>query len=113
FVLGSGAAFVAIRALHGLSRRWGVFVPAGLVLHDPLAVADPVLFQRRLIETLRPAPADTDSLDLTQRAAGLALELVLTEKVPMGLVRPGNRAGAGASARPLVPPTPPGAGLRR
>src|SRR5436853_356968 len=60
-VLANGAAFVAVRALHGLSRRWVVFVPAGVVLHDPMATADPVLFPRQVIETLRPAPADTDS----------------------------------------------------
>jgi hypothetical protein len=112
-VLSGGASFVLMRALHGLSRRWVVFVPAGLVLHDPMTLADPVLFQRGVIETLRPAPADSDSLDLTQRAVGLALELILREKVPMVLVRPGNRAGeSGASARLLFTPTRPGAVLR-
>jgi hypothetical protein len=112
-VLSSGACFVLVRALHGLSRRWVVFVPAGVVLHDPMTLADPVLFQRRVIEALRPAPAGSDSLDLTQRAVGLALELLLKEKVPMVLVRPGNRAGeAGASARLLFTPTRPGAVLR-
>ena len=112
-VLSNGATFVLARALHGLSRRWVVFVPAGLVLHDPMTLADPVLFPRPVIEHLRPAPAGTDSLDLTQRAAGLALELVLLEKVPMVLVQPGNRAGeAGASARLLFTPTRPGAVLR-
>jgi hypothetical protein len=112
-VLANGATFVLARALHGLSRRWVVFVPAGLVLHDSMTIADPVLFQRSVIETVRPAPADTDSLDLTQRAAGLALELILREKVPMVLVRPGNRAvESGASARLLFTPTRPGAVLR-
>ena len=102
-----------LRALHALSRRWVVFVPAGLVLHDPVSLTDPVLFERRVIETLRPAPADTDSLDLTQRSTGLALELVLTEKVPMVLAKPGNRAGEpGASARLLFTPTRPGAVLK-
>src|SRR5438874_10563976 len=91
-LIGVPLAVVLVRAMHGLSRRWVVFVPAGLVLHDPMTVADPVLFQRRVVETLRPAPAGTDSLDLTQRATGLALELVLREKVPMVLVKPGNRA---------------------
>ena len=114
-VLAAGlpVATVLLRALHGLSRRWVVFVPAGVVLHDPLALADPVLFRRQLIEALRPAPAGSDSLDLTQRAAGLALELVLKEKVPLVLGRPGRRGGeAGASARLLFTPTRPGAVLR-
>lgn len=100
------------RAMHTLSRRWIVFVPAGLVLHDPLSLEDPVLFQRKFIERLGPAPAGTDSLDLTQRAAGLTLELVLTEKVPMVKMRPGRRKGdAGASARLLFTPSRPGAVL--
>lgn len=107
--LGLPAAAVLARALHNLGRRWVVLVPAGLVLHDPLSLADPVLFQRRQIEALRPAPAGTDSLDLTQDAFGLALELVLQEKIPMTLVRPGRRAGEpGSSARLLFTPCRPG-----
>lgn len=110
---GLPVAGLLLAAMHNLSRRWVVFVPAGLVLHDPLALADPVLFRRQTIEVLRPAPADTDSLDLTQRAPGLALELVLTEKVPMMLMRPGTRVGeAGSSARLLFTPTRPGEVLR-
>ena len=102
-----------LAAMHNLSKRWVVFVPAGLVLHDPIALADPVLFRRQVIEVLRPAPAGTDSLDLTQRAPGLALELVLTEKVPMMLMRPGSRLGEpGSSARVLFTPTRPGEVLK-
>ncbi|HWW53849.1 MAG TPA: hypothetical protein VNY84_08770, partial [Acidimicrobiales bacterium] len=100
------------RAMHTLSRRWVVFVPAGLVLHDPLSLEDPVLFQRKVIERLGPAPAATDSLDLTHRAPGLALELVLTEKVPMVRMHPARRQGeSGASARLLFTPSRPGAVL--
>jgi hypothetical protein len=108
-LVGVPAAVVLVRSLHGLSRRWLVFVPAGVVLHDPMVLLDPVLFPRKVIEALRPAAADTDSLDLTQGALGLTLELVLTEKVPMTRVRPGRRGGEqGASARLLFTPTRPG-----
>ena len=107
--VGGPLAVLLGRSLHTLSRRWAVFVPAGLVLHDPLTLRDPVLFERRRIETLRPAPAGSDSLDLTQGALGLALELVLLEKVPMTLVRPRKAAGEqGSSARLLFTPTRPG-----
>lgn len=111
-VLAVGLPVVAVlaRSLHNLSRRWVVFVPAGVVLHDPLALLDPVLIQTRVIEVLRPAPADSDSLDLTQGAPGLALELVLRQKVPMVLMKPGQRGGeSGSSARLLFTPTRPGA----
>lgn len=112
-VVGVPATVVLLRALHGLSRRWVVFVPAGLVLHDALALADPVLFPKKTVEQLRLAPAETDSLDLTQGAFGLALELLLREKMPMVLTVPGSRGGEpGASARLLFSPTRPGAVLR-
>ena len=111
-VVGVPVAVVLARALHGLSRRWVVFVPAGLVLHDSSALVDPVLFQKPVVESLAPAPAGSDSLDLTLGALGLALELQLREKVPMVLSRPGNRLGeSGASARLLFTPTRPGAVL--
>src|SRR5262249_11704990 len=41
------------RALHGLSRRWSVVVPAGFVILDPLTLADPVLFLREMVAELR------------------------------------------------------------
>jgi len=73
-------ARVAAVALHGLARRWVVFVPAGLVLHDPATLVDPVLFPRTTIRRLGPAPPDPEgALDLTQRALGLVLELELLE----------------------------------
>lgn len=111
-VAGLPVSAVLLRSLHALSRRWVVFVPAGLVLHDGMALADPVLFQRKVIETVRLASADTDSLDLTKGALGPAVELVLREKVPMVLTTPGRRGGEpGASARLLFSPTRPGAVL--
>jgi hypothetical protein len=112
-VVGGAAAVILARALHGLSRRWVVLVPAGLVLHDPMSLADPILFEKAVIETLRPAPADSDSLDLTQGARGLALELVLRQKVTMVLAKPGRRGGQpGSSARLLFTPSRPGLVLR-
>jgi hypothetical protein len=114
FVIGAPVAVVLMRSMHALSRRWAVFVPAGVVLHDPLTLADPVLFPRQSVEVLRPAPADSDSLDLTQRAPGLALELVLLEKAELTLVRPGVRAGeSGRTTRLLFTPTRPGAVLEQ
>lgn len=108
---GLPVSVVLFRALHTLSRRWVVFVPAGLVLHDGMALADPVLFQRKVVEAVRLAPADTDSLDLTKGALGPAVELVLREKVPMVLATPGRGGEPGASARLLFSPTRPGAVL--
>lgn len=99
------------RALHSLTQRWAVLVPAGLVLKDHLSVVDPVLFRRTEVEVLRPAPADTDALDLTSGAPGLALELRLLDEVALLRVVPGQAAEPGRTARLLFTPTRPGAVL--
>ena len=98
------------RALHGLSRRWVVFVPAGLVLHDAMSLADPVLFPKTKIASIDVAPADTAGLDLTQRSPGLAVELALSEPAPLVLAGgPGRRVGATVDAGAvLFTPTRPG-----
>lgn len=109
-VVGLPGAALCARALHRLSVRWVVLVPAGLVLKDHVTLLDPVLFQRGTIEVLRPARADTDSLDLTARSPGLALELRLREPENLLLAVPGKREGRpGKSARLLFTPTRPGA----
>jgi len=106
--VGAPAAYVTGRALHSLSQRWAVLVPAGLVLKDHVTLRDPVLVQRREIELLHAAPADTDALDLTARSPGIALEVLLEEKVPMTILD-GSREEHGKSARFLFTPTRPGA----
>lgn len=75
--IGAPLAVVLARALHSMAMRWGVLVPAGFVLKDHLSMLDPVLFRRPDVDVLQPAPADTDALDLTCGALGLALELRL------------------------------------
>jgi hypothetical protein len=78
-VLGWPLAWWAARSLHVLSRRWLVFTPAGLVLHDQLALAEAALVLRRQLRSVGPALADTEARDLTMGALGLALEVELTE----------------------------------
>jgi hypothetical protein len=67
-LLGYPAALFLARALHSLSRRWVVLVPAGLVVADPLTLADPVLFMREHIASVRALPPATavppEALDL-------------------------------------------------
>lgn len=110
-VLGWPLAAAGARALHGLSRRWVVLVPAGLVLHDPLSV-DALLFPRNTIARLGPAPADADTrrvaeptmADLTGGALGLVLQLDLVEPVP--LAEPTTRRPFRRPAEPTAPGAP-------
>lgn len=81
---GAPAVVVGARALHSLGRRFVVFVPAGLVLHDTQAMLDAVLFPRRMLARVGPAIVEPDgegpeAVDLTQGSFGLALQLDLLE----------------------------------
>lgn len=110
--LGGPATVVLARALHRLSRRWIVFVPAGVVVHDDLALADAMLFQRRGVVAIRPATVDTPSLDLTRGALGLALELELGEPVTVNVTKPRVAGGEATTCTGLLfTPTRPGAVL--
>jgi hypothetical protein len=108
---GAVAVWWGVRVLHGLSRRWVVFVPAGLVVHDPLALVDPVLVTRASLRHLGPAPADTDAVDLTRGALGLALELRFAAPVTLLVVRGAGASKSVAAQAVLVTPTRPGAVL--
>jgi hypothetical protein len=108
-VAAGAAAWFLGRALHGLSRRWVVFVPAGLVVHDPLSLLDPVLFPKAKIGAIDVAEAGTSALDLTKGALGLAVELRLREPAPLVLAEPGRKVGPTVDAGAvLFTPTRPG-----
>ena len=94
-VLAVPAGIVLARALHGLSRRWGVLVPAGFVIADPLTLSDPVLFLRERIMSMHAAdaaPVPPDVLDLRLGAGAGSVALVFDEAAELG-----RRAGRGAS----------------
>jgi hypothetical protein len=104
-------AYLAVRALHGLARRWAVLVPAGLVLHDHHTLVEAVLFPRPTIRRLGAAPAQVPdgTLDLTQRAFGLALLMELDEPTMVSPRRAGERLHVESVDRLLFTPTRPGA----
>jgi hypothetical protein len=110
--VGAPLVWLLGRSLHTLSRRWAVFVPAGMVLHDPLTLLDPVLFQRSTVARVGPAAAGTDALDLSQRSPGLTLEMALKDEVTFTVLVPLNREGKPATTTKfLFTPTRPGAVL--
>ncbi|HEX2046288.1 MAG TPA: hypothetical protein VHF27_00890 [Acidimicrobiales bacterium] len=112
-LFGWPVALLFLKSLHNLSRRWTVFVPAGLVLHDPMVLFDPVLFRRQDVVALRSAPGrDPAYLDLSQRAPGLGLDMDLAEPTVVTLLRPGRREGEPVNTdRMRFTPTRPGAVL--
>lgn len=95
--VGGPIAFFGARALHGLSRRWLVLVPAGVVVVDPMTLAEPVLFVRRHVRALRAAePAASipdDVLDLRLGAAFGNVMIDLDEDAEMVRTNRGKRGG--------------------
>lgn len=109
---GTAAIAVLGRSMYTLARRWVVFVPAGVVLHDPMTLADPMLFRRKDIASFDLAPAGTDATDLTAKALGMAIELSTSEPVKLAVVQPRSRVPTMENVSKLLfAPTRPGAVL--
>ena len=108
--LSAGSIAVLGRSMYSLARRWIVFVPAGVVLHDPMTLADPMLFRRKDVVSFDLADADTDALDLTARAFGLAVELRVSDPAPLAMLEGRSRSVKTVTASNLLfTPTRPGA----
>ena len=108
-VVGGVLTVVGTRSLHSLTRRWLVFVPAGVVLHDHLAVQDPVLLRRRAVARFGPARQGSDALDLSQGAAGLILELSTNQPITLPLpTRHRESAEEAQASGILIAPSRPG-----
>ncbi len=66
---------------HKMSRRWLVLVPAGLVVHDPVVLADTLMVRTDQLVGLGLARSDTEAADLTGPASGYALQVDTSETV--------------------------------
>jgi hypothetical protein len=99
---------------HRLSRRWFVLVPAGIVVVDPVVLADTLMVRAGQVAALQLAPADTQAADLTGPASGYAVEVTTSETVTTVYAytpkEPDGRAIHMTAF--LVSPTRPGATLR-
>jgi hypothetical protein len=109
-IVGLPAAALGSRAIHGLHRRWLVFVPAGLVVHDLATLADPLLLVRSTIERIGPEAmtGDAHAPGDPPPSFGLPVHIALREPVTSAL------AGAGPQEivsidRLVVHPGRPGA----
>lgn len=99
---------------HRLSLRWFVLVPAGVVVHDPVVLADTLPLRTAQVASIRLAPADTQAADLTGPASGYAVEIATTESVTAVLsFTPTDPNGKAIHLRSfLIAPSRPGRALR-
>ena len=88
---GGICSFVAFRSLHALTQRWLVFVPAGVVVHDPLLLSDPFLVKRNGIRSIHLALVGSGAEDLTMSSLGHAIEVELNQEAEIA-VRKGPKA---------------------
>ncbi len=102
-VVGIPVAGLIVHALHPLSCRWFVLIPAGIAIADPFTLTEPVLVRRELIESVRrTASTALPSIALDLRVGTLAggVRIELTEPVEFGRRR--GRADAEIVAPQLV-----------
>jgi hypothetical protein len=109
-VVGLAIAVSLVRRFHRLSLRWFVFVPAGVVVRDPLELSDTAMFRRGAVAAVRLAPITTAATDLTGKALGPAVEVTLTTPTNVMVAgtfaeRSGHTVTVGAL---LVSPSRPG-----
>jgi hypothetical protein len=99
---------------HRLSKRWFVLVPAGVVVHDPVVLADTFPLRTAQVASIGLAPADTRAADLTGPASGYAVEISTTESVTAVFAfTPAEPNGKAIHLRSfLIAPSRPGRALR-
>jgi hypothetical protein len=87
--VGLVVAGLLARSLHTLSRRWAILVPAGLVIVDPMTLADPVLFTREdttLLEIApRVPPPEPEAVDL--RLGAVLTSVAIEARGPVPIAR--------------------------
>jgi hypothetical protein len=106
--------WVLLPRFNALSRRWLVFVPAGLVVHDHVVLAETLMVSRAELGGIALAPADSEAADFTGPAAGHAVEVNLREMVS-ALLAPTKATPRGTALHVqsfIVAPSRPGAVLR-
>lgn len=81
--LGAGLSVTVPRRLHRLARRWLVVVPAGIVVHDHVVLAETFMVRRSAVTGVQVTTGPGDAADLTGGVAGarLAISLAAPEKV--------------------------------
>lgn len=72
---------------NSLARRWLVLVPAGLVVHDQVVLAETLMVAWPNVVRIDLALTDTEAADLTGPAGGHAVEIGLRSMVTVTLAR--------------------------
>lgn len=87
-VVGIFALLNIPRRLHRLSRRWLVVVPAGVVIHDHLVLAETFMNPRNKIASVSVVDTDSESADFTGGVIGprVAINLHDADKIVLSKI---------------------------
>jgi hypothetical protein len=98
------AGFTALvgNGLHQLHRRWLVFVPTGLVVHDQVVLEETLMLRRIDIVSVAPALATSSAFDATGQAAGLAVQIVVREPVRVAIAKSATSAAHGVEVDAML-----------
>jgi hypothetical protein len=113
-VVAVAATWLLLPRFNALSRRWLVLVPAGVVVHDQVVLAETLMVSRRDLAGIDLALADTQAADFTGPAAGHAVEVSMRSMVT-AVCAPTKSAPRGVALHVqsfIVAPSRPGAVLR-
>jgi hypothetical protein len=77
--VGVALAYTVPRRLHRLSRRWLVIVPAGVVVHDHLVLAETMMSMRSKILSISKVAASGEAADFTGGVTGARIAVQLKE----------------------------------
>jgi hypothetical protein len=86
-IVGVSVAWLVVRALDALSRRWVVLVPAGIAIVDPLTLLEPVLVRRDSVRRVHRVPGQSlpdGVLDLRLGTLVGGIEIALDPPVTFG-----------------------------
>ena len=81
----------AIQRATILTRRWLVFVPAGIAVHDPLMLRDTFMVRSHEVRAIRVASTASTAFDATGTTWGVIVELELDKAHDMSLSQFGAR----------------------
>lgn len=84
------------RRFHRFSRRWLVVVPAGLVLHDHVVLAETAMFPRDTIRSVVVTRRDSEAADLSGRGRGTGVAVELLDFDTVVLAATANQPGGSA-----------------
>ena len=109
-VVGALLSLLLVPRFTALARRWLVFVPAGVVVHDQVVLGETLMVPRAELDGIDLALAGTEAADFTGPAAGHAVEVRL-RSMGNALLAPTKASPRGTALHMqsfIVAPTRPG-----